>query len=125
MDIQWFPKTAPGVVSIYETNITLNKVVCDYFKDAYSTLIGYDKSNHLLLIKSLNKEEATLPKYSTNDLHSISIKPTYGRINGKGIIKNLAKFYPLDFSRKSLYKFDCEWDASQKILKVNLEREVL
>jgi hypothetical protein len=125
MDIQWFPKTNQGIVSVYETNITLNKSASDYFKDAFSTLIGYDKSTNMLLIKALNKEEALLPKYSVNDLHPISIKPSYGRINGKGIIQNLSKYYPLDFSKKSLYKFNCDWDASQKILKVYLEREVL
>lgn len=124
MNIKWFPKTSQGTVSIYETNITLNKVASAYFKDAYRALVGYDKDNDLLLIKALDKEEASLPKYSKNDLHQISIKPSYGRINGKGIIQNLMEFHPLDFSKKSLYKFKCDWEASQKMLKVYLQREV-
>jgi hypothetical protein len=124
MNIKWFPKTSQGTVSIYETNITLNKVASAYFKDSYKTLVGYDKGNEVLLIKALNKEEAMLSKYSNNDLHDISIKPSYGRINGKGIVQNLAEFHPLDFSKKSLYKYKCDWEASQKMLKVYLEREV-
>ncbi|HEY8395959.1 MAG TPA: hypothetical protein VIK96_04200 [Bacilli bacterium] len=124
MDIKWLPKTTKGIVSIYENHITLNKVARDYFKDAYRALVGYDKDNDLLLIKALNKEEASLPKYSDNDLHQISIRPSYGRINGKGIIQNLTEFHPIDFSKKSLYKYKCDWEASQKMLKVYLQREV-
>ena len=125
MDIQWFSKSLQGVVSIYETNITLNTVAANYFKNAYSTLIGFDRANNILLIKALNKEEASLAKYNEDDLHPISIKPSYGRINGKSIIKNITKFFPLDFSHKNLYKFPCDWDASQKYLKIYLEKEVL
>jgi len=124
MDIQWFSKNLQGVVTIYETNITLNKISSNYFKDSYKTLIGFDKVDNILLIKSLNKEESVLSKYNDGDLHRISLKPSYGRINGKGIIKNICNFFPLDFSSKNLYKFECEWDASHKYLKVYLEREV-
>ena len=52
MDIKWLPKTTKGIVSIYENHITLNKVARDYFKDAYRTLVGYDKDNDILLIKA-------------------------------------------------------------------------
>jgi hypothetical protein len=124
MDIKWLPKTTKGIVSIYENHITLNKVARDYFKDAYRTLVGYDKDNDILLIKALNKEEASLTKYSSNDLHTISIRPSYGRINGKGVIQSLMEFHPLDFSKRSLYKFQCQWEASQKMLKVYMQREV-
>ena len=125
MDIQWFSKNVQGVVAIYETNITLNTVAANHFKNAYSTLIGIDKANKVLLIRAISKDEATMGKYSASDLHPISIKPSYGRINGKNIINNICKYFPLDFSIKNLYKFPCDWDMSQKYLKIYLEREVL
>ena len=124
MDIMWFSKDLQGIVSIYETNITLNTVASSYFKTAFTTLIGYDKSKNILLIKALNKEDATLGKYTENDLHAVSLKPSYGRINGKRLVSNIMKFYPLDFAKKNLYKFPCDWDASQKFLKVYLDKEV-
>lgn len=124
MDIQWFSKNTQGVATIYETNITLNTVACDFLKDAYATLIGYDKDNDILLIKSLNREESCMPKYNENDLHRVTIKSSYGRINGKGIIRNITQFFPLDFTRKNMFKFLCDWDASQRILKVYLKKEV-
>jgi hypothetical protein len=125
MDIQWFSKNLQGFVSIYETNITLNTVASSYFKSSYTTLIGYDKAKNILLIKALNKEEATMGKYTDNDLHTISIKQTYGRINGKSLINNVKKFFPLDFTNKNLYKFPCDWDNSQKLLRVYFDKEVM
>lgn len=124
MDIQWFSKNLQGFVSIYETNITLNTVASSNFKTAFTTLIGYDKTKNILLIKALNKEEATMGKYTENDLHAISIKPTYGRINGKSIISNIQKYFPMDFMKKNLYKFPCDWDNSQKFLRVYFDKEV-
>ena len=125
MNVQWFSKNLQGIVTIYETNITLNTVARNYFKNAYKTLIGYCKDENILLIKSLDKEEAMLTKYNPEDLRSISIKTSYGRINGKDIIQNICKFYPLDFTKKNMYKFPCEWDATKKYLKIYMEREVL
>lgn len=124
MDIQWFSKNNQGIATIYESNITLNTTASSYFKNTYAVLIGFDKSNNTLLIKSLNKEEATLSNYRDYGLHEISIKPSYGRITGKQIIKNICSHYPLNFQKKNMYKFQCEWDASQNYLKVFLESEV-
>lgn len=124
MEIQWFSKNLQGIATIYETNITLNTVASSYFKNAYATLIGFNKKDSLLLIKALNKEEVTLGNYEPSDLHFISIKPSYGRINGKGIIKNICKFYPLDFSVKTLHKFNCSWDEANKFLKIYLKEEI-
>jgi len=124
MTVQWFSKNLQGIVAIYETNITLNTVARNYFKNAYKTLIGYVKDENILLIKALDKEETMLSKYNSGDLRSISIKTSYGRISGKDIIQNIKRFFPLDFERKNMYKFPCEWDATKKYLKVYLEREV-
>lgn len=125
MEIQWFTKNLNGVVTIYETNITLNTVAAEHFINAYSTLIGVDKKNNTLLIKALNKEEAINGQYTENDLHPISIKPSYGRINGKMIIKNICQFFPLDFVKQNFYKFKCEWDAANKFLKIKMKEEII
>ncbi len=123
MEIQWFSKNIYGLVTIYETNITLNTVAAGHFENTYSTLIGFNKKDNTLIIKSLNKEEAQ--NYSENDLHPISIKPSYGRINGKNIIKNICSFFSLDFTTKNFHKFKCEWDASNKYLKVFFKEEIV
>lgn len=124
MEIQWFSKNLQGVATIYETNITLNTVASSYFKNAFATLIGFNKKENILLIKALNKEEAKLGNYSSTDLHDISIKPSYGRINGKGIVKSISEFFPMDFEQQKLYKFNCSWDESNKYLKIYLKEEI-
>ncbi len=124
MEIQWFSKNLQGVATIYETNITLNTVASSYFKNAFATLIGFNKKENILLIKALNKEEASLGNYSSTDLHDISIKPSYGRINGKGLVKKICEFFSMDFEKQKLYKFPCNWDESNKYLKIYLEEEI-
>ena len=123
MEIQWFSKNLDGVATIYETNITLNTVAAENFKNAYSTLIGFNQKENILLIKSLNKEEA-VNNYSENDLHPIAIKPSYGRISGKSLIRNICQVFPLDFSKKSSFKFRSEWDQANKYLKIYLKEEL-
>ena len=92
MDIQWFSKKTQGIVTIYETNLTLNTVASALFENTYAVLVGYDKTNNTLLIKSLSKEEVKQSNYRDHELHKISIKPSYGRINGKSIVDNICTF---------------------------------
>lgn len=124
MDIKWFSKSMPGLASIYETNITLNTVASRHFKNAHTTLIGFDKRSNVLIIKAISRDQVAMGLYSADETHPISIKPSYGRINGKAIIRNISSFFPLDFTKKTFYKFLCEWDQKEKLLKVYLEREV-
>lgn len=124
MDIKWFSNNTESVVTIYETNVTLNTVASNHFINAYLTLIGFNKTNDTLVIKNLNKEEATSGAYSDCELHPISIKKSYGRINGKNIIRNIQKYFPLDFSKQNLFKFKSVWDEESKILSIFLKEEI-
>lgn len=123
MEIQWFSKELLCSVSIYETNITLNTVSAENFVNAYSTLVGFNKKESILFIKALNKEEAT-SNYKDAELHPISIKPSYGRITGKNLIRNVCQVFPLDFTKKTFYKFKSEWDPINKYLKVFFKEEL-
>ena len=124
MEIQWLSNTMQNTVSIYETNITLNKVAASNFIHSYATLIGFDRENNTLIIKSLYKEDATSGLYKESDLHPISVKATYGRINGKNIIRNISSLFPLDFSVKTSYKYKSEWDEISHSLIIYLKEEI-
>lgn len=124
MDIQWFSKSPKGVATIYESNITLNTVATNHFKNAYGILIGFAADLKLLLVKSISKEDLSLGLYQDLDIHTISIKPSYGRITGKSIIKKLCELYPIDFTNSSLNKYECEWSPEDKTLKIYLERRL-
>ena len=125
MEIKWLSNTMDEFVTIYETNITLNKVAASNFINSFSTLIVFNSENTTLIIKSLSKEEAQNGYYNENDLHPVSVKKTYGRINGKNIIRNISNCFPLDFSNKNSHKFKCEWDQLTHSLIIFLKEEVL
>lgn len=124
MEIKWLSNSMDGFVTIYETNITLNKVAANHFTNTYATLIGFNGDDSTLIIKSLSKEEAQNGFYKENNLHSISVKKTYGRINGKNIIKNISNYFPLNFSTKNSHKFKCEWDQLTHSLIIFLKEEI-
>lgn len=121
MEVQWFSKNYKGVISIYETNITLNTAACAHFKNAYKIIIGYSPQDSTLVIRNLNKEEADSGTYAEYEMHEVSIKPSYGRINGKNIVKHISEFYHLDFTSQSLYKFECIWNEETKSLSVPMK----
>lgn len=124
MDIQWFSKNPKGVATIYDSNITLNKVATNHFINSYGILIGYSSDSKALLIKSISKEEIAMGLYKDLDIHTISIKPSYGRITGKSIISKLCELYPIEFKGLTLNKYECSWVPEEKTLEVFLERRV-
>lgn len=124
MNVEWFSNDKQKIATINDNNITLNTVAANYFKDIYSTLIGFDIESNILLIKPITKDEVTTRNILPSDLHTISIKPSYGRINGKSIIKKLCTYFPIDFSVKKAYRYICEWSNEEKLLKIYLTKEV-
>lgn len=124
MNVKWFTNEKEKVATIYETNITFNTVAANYFKTAYSTLIGYNLEEDCLLIKPVSKDEVGTRNLSEDDLHPMSIKPSYGRINGKNIIKKLCYYHPIDFNSQKSHRFECEWNNEENLLVVYLKREV-
>lgn len=125
MNVEWFTNVKEMIATVYETNITFNTVAANYFKDSFSTLVGFDIENKQLLIKPISKDEARSRNLSDYDMHTMSIKPSYGRINGKVIIQKLCQYYPIDFTSTKAHRYICEWSNDEKLLKIHLSREVL
>ena len=88
-------------------------------------MIGYNLEEDCLLIKPVSKDEVGTRNLSEDDLHPMSIKPSYGRINGKNIIKKLCQYFPIDFTINKSHRYTCEWNREENLLKVHLLREVL
>ncbi len=124
MNIQWFSKSPRGIATIYDNNITLNTVATNHFKNSYGILIGYADESKALYLKSVSKEDLAMGLYQDLDIHTISIKPSYGRITGKNVIKKLTQLFPIDFSKTTLNKYECEWNTEEKTLKIFLERRI-
>lgn len=124
MTVQWFSKSLQALATIYDNNITFNTAASRFLDNAYKVVIGFDQKEKTLLIKTVSKEDVSMGLYKSEDLYSVAIKPSYGRIHSKQIVRNLCELFPLDFENKTSYKYACTWDAPQKVLKVNLQKEV-
>jgi hypothetical protein len=124
MKIDWiYRKDEGGMVTFYDTNITLNKVASTYFVDAYAVLVGLDRTNQRLIIKNINKEEAQRGDVDKNSIHDVAIKPSYGRINGKKVVSEISQMTNFDFTKETNYKFKAKWHPFEKMLIVDLKGE--
>jgi hypothetical protein len=119
MSIKWINVNNNQLtVTLYDTNITLNKPASYYFESAYKVLVGMDVENRLVLIKHLNKEESLRGNIDKNNLLDLKIKPSYGRISSRKVMLEIEKTFGLDFSEH--LKFPATWDSTSKMLKINL-----
>ena len=51
MDILWFSNNTDSVVTIYETNLTLNTVASTHFQNSYLTLVGFNKKDNTVQVQ--------------------------------------------------------------------------
>lgn len=122
MRVEWINrKKNTGAITIYNNNITLNKVAADYFTDAYGALVGIDKDESMLVIKYVSLEDINLKHINKKSIHPVQIKASYGRITGKALIDELVDFFGFDFSNQSIYKFSAKWNVVEKELYIYIE----
>ncbi|CCV65632.1 conserved hypothetical protein [Paracholeplasma brassicae] len=125
MSIEWInPKEIHGTVTFYDSNITLNKTASEFFNDAYKVLVGIDRVHKHVVIKHINKEEALRGDIIKSNLLDISIKASYGRINSKKVVNEIADSFNFNFKNTNNYKFKAIWKSSDRILEIDLNEEV-
>lgn len=123
MDFEWSTNDiAKKTVTIYSTNLTLNKAACRHFEEVNYVLLGLDRKNNVLGIKPVRKIELDEDIYSEDQLHRISIGKSYGRISNKNFISEIAEKYDLDLSNNKCYKYEAKFDVIHQILLINLRR---
>lgn len=121
MNFEWSTNDiAKKTVTIYSTNLTLNKAACRHFEDVNYVLLGLDRKKDLLGIRPVKKHEINENIYPEDQLHRISIGKSYGRISNKNFIRELSELYNLDLSNNKCYKYDAKFDTIHQILLVDL-----
>ncbi|HKL61023.1 MAG TPA: hypothetical protein VJY66_01440 [Acholeplasma sp.] len=125
MAVEWInPKEIDGTVTFYDSNITLNKTASQFFVDAYKVLVGIDKPRNQVVIKHINKEEASRGDISKSNLLDVSIKTSYGRINSKKVVGEISEVTGFNFTTNNNYKFKAKWQSADRILIVDLNEGV-
>lgn len=121
MGFQWTTNDiATMTISIYETNLTLNKAACKHFEEVTHVLLGFDDSTNQIAIKPVTKEDIDNEIYPTTQLHRISLGKSYGRITNKNFIENISQRFNLDFHKNQCYKFQAKYDVIHQMMIIQL-----
>lgn len=121
MEFEWSTNDiAKKTVTIYSTNLTLNKAACRHFEEVEYVLLGIDRKNDVLGIKPVSKKDKNEGLYPEDQLHKISIGKSYGRISNKNFINDLSKEYKLNLENNNCVKYAAKFDVIHQILLVEL-----
>ena len=104
MSFKWTTNDiATMTISIYETNITLNKAACRHFEEVTHVLLGFD--NEI---------------YPASQLHRIFLGKSYGRITNKNFVEDISQRFQFDFSDKQCYKYQAKFDVIHQMMIIQL-----
>lgn len=121
MNFEWSTNDiATMTLSVYETNLTLNKAACAHFEDVNYVLLGIDKEARQIGIKPVTKQEIDDNVYPASQLHRISLGKSYGRISNKSFVYDLSQEFGLDFSQNQCYKYKVTYDVVHSIMTAQL-----
>lgn len=119
MSFEWYnPQAKLPTVSIAEYGITIPKHTLKLMGDPEYVMLGYDKENKELAVKTCDE----------NEIYGIKIKRVklkkddlvYTRINVKDFIKMINDYY----FGKEAKRYIAIWDDENKILTANLSKNI-
>lgn len=115
MNITWFKDASkPGQATLYESNITLNKIALKHFEGFDSVLLGIDYQSKQVAIKPCKSE--------IDGSFKLSVAPSYGRITNKEFMKEIMRI--IDANLTNPLKLQTEWDNEENALVINLKGKV-
>ena len=119
MGIVWFnERPKDGIATLYEGNITLNKVAIENLEDAFSVMLGIDYDNKFVYIKPLSKDQDQRGDIPEKSKYKITIRSSYGRISNKDFMQELASI--INRNLKNPVKCVTTWDIDEKVLIIDL-----
>ena len=121
MSFKWTTNDiATMTISIYETNITLNKAACRHFEDVTHVLLGFDDETNQIAIKPVTKEEIDKEIYPASQLRRISLGKSYGRITNKNFVEDISQRFHFDFSNTQCFKYQAKFDVIHQMMIIQL-----
>ena len=124
MAIVWLnKKQKDGLATFNETSITLNKTALVPMETANMVMIGLDETNHEIIIKPLNDNQAMRGDIEIDSMYKVTINSSYARITSKEVISEIENALNLNFDVKKGKKYKTRWDAKENILIVNMREE--
>ncbi len=108
------------VVTLYNTNITLNNSAAAYFNDVRYATIGINRDLKQFVIRPVTKREVELKIVPLEHLHKVSIGKGYARISNKIVCDELAAILDEPLNGQ---KFIAKFDDKDKMLVIRLSDE--
>ena len=119
MGIVWFnERPKDGIATLYEGNITLNKVAIENLEDAFSVMLGIDYDKKLVYIKPLSKDQDQRGDIPEKSKYKITIRSSYGWISNKDFMQELSSI--MNRNLKNPVKCVTTWDFDEKVLIIDL-----
>lgn len=123
MSFKWTSKKPnEGVVTLYDSNITLNKSASAHFDHAYSVLLGIDRDAKRIAIKPITKQESERGVIPDEKRHKITVRPSYARVCNKKFMQEVAELANLNLEKHNAYKFKTQWSKEEDALIVDLTK---
>lgn len=108
------------VVTLYNTNITLNNSAAAYFSDVRYATIGINRDLKQFVIRPVTKREVELKIVQLEHLHKVSIGKGYARISNKIVCDELSAIINENLEGQ---KYIARYDDKEKLLVINLSDE--
>ena len=116
----WTAKEKNGQATLYNSNITLNKVASVPFEFANRVQVGLDENNNIV-IEPLSKERVERGDLDEYNLLEIKIKPSYSRICSTDLMNFLGEKLKLALSTEPL-RFETIWDEENNHLIIQIKK---
>ena len=124
MEFTWFnEKPKDCIVTLAAGNLTLNKPATFFFENAYSVMLGLEKSKRLIAIRPLNKADYMKHDIPESNKYKITVRSSYSRVTNKAFMQEVSDFAGLNLENET-HKFKATWDQKNQILIVDLKEEV-
>lgn len=116
----WTAKEKNGQATLYNSNITLNKVASVPFEFANRVQVGLDENNNIV-IEPLSKERVERGDFDEYNLLEIKIKPSYSRICSTELMNFLSDKLKLALSTEPL-RFETIWEEENNHLVIQIKK---
>ncbi|MCL2548676.1 MAG: hypothetical protein FWE76_05910 [Symbiobacteriaceae bacterium] len=107
-------------VTIYSTNITLNRSAIEFLDNPWHVMLGVNKAGKQVAIRPVTQQEVEDGLVTREECYRISIGRSYGRIANRSFCSMLDETFGLDLSTETGRKYPLSYDEAEKILVIDL-----
>ncbi len=117
----WTAKEKTGQATLYNSNITLNKVASVPFEFANRVQVGLDE-NQNIVIEPISKDRVERGDLDEYNLLEIKTKPSYSRICSTDLMNFISKSLKLALSTEPI-RFETVWEEENNHLIVLVNKK--